>query len=67
MFRYALPQKVASTGYGVNSGLIVYVNTSVNDFFYTTEPYIGVRVSFLPFYDFMMISGWNGNPLNIFF
>lgn len=36
---------VSSTAYGVNSGLILYLNLSVADYFHTTEPFIGVRVS----------------------
>lgn len=48
-FKWIRSQKVGSTSYGKNSGLIVYVNTSVADYFFTTEPFIGFRVSFLSF------------------
>lgn len=45
MVFFDIPNKVPLAAYGTNSGLIVYVNTSVIDFFYTTEPFIGFRVS----------------------
>lgn len=34
----------------MNSGLILYINTSADDYFYATEPYVGLRVSFCYFF-----------------